>query len=202
MTRVALQAEVDIRRSPNDVFDFCSDLSHEPEWNPMMKHVVKLTDGPVGIGTRYTTEFVDAPPMVMECIHYERSSAWSITGDSRALKAPGGGRVLPTSEGAHLVMRMELEPHGLLKLATPLLRRRMKWMFQRDLDNIKRPSSRERSGPHPMPHGGPRLPQSSSCTPLPGSRSNPAWCTCSGQASEGSPIAAQRPLLEWSLPRV
>jgi uncharacterized protein YndB with AHSA1/START domain len=137
MTPVALQAEVDIRRSPNDVFDFCSDLSHEPEWNPMMNHVVKLTDGPVGIGTRYTTEFVDAPPMVMECIHYERPSAWSMTGDSRALKAAGGGRVVPTSEGAHLVVRMELEPHGLLKLATPLLRRRMKWMFQRDLDNIK-----------------------------------------------------------------
>jgi hypothetical protein len=53
------------------------------------------------------------------------------------LKAAGGGRVVPTSEGAHLVMRMELEPHGPLKLATPLLRRRMRSMFQRDLDNIK-----------------------------------------------------------------
>jgi uncharacterized protein YndB with AHSA1/START domain len=137
MTRVAVQAEVDIRRPPEDVFDFCSDLSHEPEWNPMMKRAVKLTDGPVGLGARYTTEFIDAPPMVMECIHYERPSAWSMTCDSRALKAAGGGRVVPTSEGAHLVMRMELEPHGLLKLATPLLRRRMNSMFQRDLDNIK-----------------------------------------------------------------
>lgn len=137
MTPVAIEAEVDIKRSPEDVFDFCSDPSREPEWNPMMKRAVKLTDGADGVGARYATEFVDAPPMVMECIHYERPRAWSLMGDSRALKAAGGGRVVPTSEGTHLVMRMELEPHGPLKLAAPLLRRGMKSMFQRDLDNIK-----------------------------------------------------------------
>src|SRR5579871_642474 len=109
MSPVVVEAEVDIRRSPEEVFDFCSDLSHEPEWNPMMKRVVRLTDGLIGVGARYTTEFVDAPPMVMECTHFERPSVWSLTGESRALKAVGGGRVVPTSEGAHLVMRMELE---------------------------------------------------------------------------------------------
>lgn len=148
MTPVVVEAEVEIRRSPEDVFDFCSDLGHEAEWNPMMKRVVKLTDGPIGIGARYKTEFVDAPSMVMECIRFERPSAWAMAGDSRALKAAGGGRVLPTSEGAHLVMRMELEPHGLLKLATPLLGRRMKSMFQRDLENIK---ARLEAEEHPAP---------------------------------------------------
>jgi hypothetical protein len=34
-------------------------------------------------------------------------------------------------------MRVEMELHGLLKLATPLVRRREQPMFQRDLDNIK-----------------------------------------------------------------
>ena len=147
MTPVVVEAEVDIRRSPEDVFDYCSDPSHEPEWNPMMKRIVKVTDGPVRVGTRYTTEFVKGPAMVMECIRYERPTSWSMKGDSRALKAGGGGRVVPTSDGAHLVMRMELEPHGLLKLAAPLLRRRMTPMFRRDLDNIKaRLEPAERAG--------------------------------------------------------
>jgi Polyketide cyclase / dehydrase and lipid transport len=137
VTPVAIQAEVDIKRSPEDVFDYCSDPGHEPEWNPRMKRVVKLTDGPAGIGARYRTEFFNAPPMVMECTHYERPSAWSLTGMSRAISAGGGGRVLPTSDGTHLVMRMELELHGLVKLATPLLRRSMRSMFHKDLENIK-----------------------------------------------------------------
>jgi len=54
---------------------------------------------------------------------------------------------VPASDGAHLVMRMELEPHGLLKLVAPLLRRRMTPMFQSDLDNIKaRLEAAERAG--------------------------------------------------------
>jgi hypothetical protein len=73
----------------------------------------------------------------MECVGYERPSAWSLAGSSLALKAGGGGRVLPSAAGSHLIMRMELEPHSLLRLAAPLLRRRMKPMLDRDLANIK-----------------------------------------------------------------
>jgi uncharacterized protein YndB with AHSA1/START domain len=137
MKRIVVTAEVDIERSPEDVFDYCSDLRHEPEWNPMMRRSDKLTDGAIGVGTRYATEFVKAPSMVMECVRYERPTTWSMVGQSKALTAGGGGHVKPTPYGAHLVMRMELEPRGPLKLAAPLIRRRMQPMFQRDLYNIK-----------------------------------------------------------------
>lgn len=137
VTSAVVQAEVDIARTPNDVFDYCSDPSNEPEWNPMMKRIVKLTDGPLAVGTRYETEFAQGPRMVMACVRYERPSEWSLTGKSRSLKAGGGGRVVPTAEGSRLVMWMELELAGLLKLGTPLLRRRMQAMFQRDVENIK-----------------------------------------------------------------
>src|SRR6266536_2731521 len=133
MRPVVVEAEADISRPPEQVFDYCCDPGHEPEWNPMKKS----TDGPIGVGARYATEFVKGPPMVMECVGYERPSAWSLVGSSSALKAGGGGRVLPSAAGSHLIMRMELEPHGLLRLAAPLLRRRMKPMLERDLANIK-----------------------------------------------------------------
>jgi uncharacterized protein YndB with AHSA1/START domain len=137
MSKVVVEAEVNIKRSPEDVFDYCSDHTHEPEWNPMMKRIEKITDGPIGVGTRYATEFVKGPPMVIECVRYERPTTWSLVGDSPTLKAGFGGQVLPTESGAHLVMRMEIELHGLLKLAAPLLRRREQPMFERDLDTIK-----------------------------------------------------------------
>jgi polyketide cyclase/dehydrase/lipid transport protein len=137
MRPVVVEAEVDISRLPEQVFDYCCDPGHEPEWNPMMKSSKKITDGRIGVGARYATEFVKGPPMVMECVGYERPSAWSLVGSSSALKAGGGGRVLPSAAGSHLIMRMELEPHGLLRLAAPLLRRRMKPMLDRDLANIK-----------------------------------------------------------------
>jgi uncharacterized protein YndB with AHSA1/START domain len=137
MSLVAVEAAVDIRRSLEDVFDFVSDPRREPEWNPMMKRTVKLTDGPIGVGDRFTTEFANGPAMVLECIGYERPRSWAFKGESRALKATSEGRVVPTPEGAHLAMRMTVEPRGLLWLATPLLRRRLISMFPRDVDNIK-----------------------------------------------------------------
>ena len=75
---------MDINRPPEEVFDYCSDHRHEPEWNPMMKSVEKLTDGPIGAGTRYAADFAKGPPMVMECTQYERPATWPLTGNSRA----------------------------------------------------------------------------------------------------------------------
>ena len=137
MTPVFVEAKVDIRRSPEDVFDYACDPSREPEWNPMMKRIVKLTEEPLAVGARYRTEFAQGPAMVIECIGYDRPSEWSFEGDSRALKAASRGRVVPAPEGSHLVMWMELEPRGVLKLARPLLRRRLTSMFQQDVDNIR-----------------------------------------------------------------
>lgn len=137
MRSVIVRAEIDIKRSAEDVFDYCSDHRHEPEWNPMMKRCDKLTDGPVGVGTRFATQFGKAPPMIMECVRYDRPTTWSIAGHSRVLSAGGQNQVVPMGDAAHLVMQMELEPHGLLKLAAPLLRRRMQPMFKQDLVNIK-----------------------------------------------------------------
>lgn len=38
---VVIEAEADIQRSPEDVFDYCSDLTHELEWK------LKMTDRPL-----------------------------------------------------------------------------------------------------------------------------------------------------------
>ena len=77
MTPVVVQAEVDIKRSPQVVFDFCSDPSHEPEWNPMMKCAVKLTDGPAG------EELVTGPSLSML-----RLWSWSAFGTSARAHGP------------------------------------------------------------------------------------------------------------------
>ena len=61
MSPVVVEAEVDINRPPEEVFDYGSDHRHEPEWNPMMTRIAKLTGGPVGAGTRYVAEFCQGP---------------------------------------------------------------------------------------------------------------------------------------------
>jgi hypothetical protein len=55
-----IEAAADIHRSAEAVFDYCSDHAREPEWNSKMKDVEKLTDAPIGVGTRYRMQFTSA----------------------------------------------------------------------------------------------------------------------------------------------
>jgi hypothetical protein len=45
--------------------------------------------------------------------------------------------VLPSGDGAHLLLRMEILLRGLLGLGAPLLRRRMRPELERDIATIK-----------------------------------------------------------------
>jgi hypothetical protein len=136
--RVAvIEVEADIRRSPEEVFDYASDPANEPEWNIRMKGVEKLTEGPVGVGARYRMQFTQGPPAISECVLFERPSSWELVGGSRVISSGFKGRVDRRGEGSHMVFRMEIQPRGLLALALPLVRRRMHRELERDIVTIK-----------------------------------------------------------------
>jgi hypothetical protein len=132
-----IEAQADIQRSAEDVFDYCSDHTHEPEWNIKMTGVEQLTEGPIGLGTHYRMEFASAPSVISQCVRFERPSVWELVGRSTVMTSGWRGRVLPRGDGARLLLRMEIQLHGLLGLATPLLRRRMRPELERDIATIK-----------------------------------------------------------------
>jgi hypothetical protein len=132
-----IEVESDIRRSPEDVFDYASDPAHEPEWNLRMKRLEKLTDGPVGVGARYRMEFTQGPPAISECVRFERPNLWELGGASKIIRSGFRGRVRPSGDGSHLVLRMEIRLRGPLQLALPLVRRRMQRELERDIATIK-----------------------------------------------------------------
>ena len=68
---------VDIARSPEDVFDYCVDLTREPEWNPKARRVEQVTAGPIGLGTRYEAEFLKGNTTTIEFVRFEHPVAWA-----------------------------------------------------------------------------------------------------------------------------
>ena len=44
---------LDIARSASDTFAFISDFRHAPRWDPQTLQAHKVSDGPIGLGTRY-----------------------------------------------------------------------------------------------------------------------------------------------------
>jgi Polyketide cyclase / dehydrase and lipid transport len=146
-----IEAEADIRRSPEEVFDYCSDPLHEPEWNIRAKRIEKVTDGPASVGTRYRMRFTAGPPIISECVRYDRPNLWELAGRSKAIRGDWRGRVVPDGDGAHLVLRMEIQLPGVLGLATPLVRRRMRPELERGIATIKATlEGSERGSVHPL----------------------------------------------------
>jgi len=64
-----------------------------PEWESDDEISQKITSTPRGVGTRVRHRVRPGPPIVAECVGYERRLSWSLVGNSSALRA-GGGRVL------------------------------------------------------------------------------------------------------------
>jgi uncharacterized protein YndB with AHSA1/START domain len=132
-----VEAEADIRKPAEAVFDYVSDPANEPGWNIRMKRVEKLTGGPVGVGARYRMEFTQGPAATSECVRFERPGFWEHAGGSKIISSGFSGQVVPKGDGCHLLLRMQIRPRGPLRLALPLVRRRMQRELARDIGTIK-----------------------------------------------------------------
>jgi len=87
-----IEAEADIRRSAEEVFDYASDPANEPEWNIRVKRIRKLTGGPVGVGARYRMEFTRVLlPSASACASNAR--AFGSTPAGRRSSAPASAAV-------------------------------------------------------------------------------------------------------------
>jgi hypothetical protein len=134
---VTVENAVEIARSPEDVFDYLTDVTNEAEWNPRTRHVEKLTPGPVGPSTRFGAEWIKGNPTIIEYVRFERPTAWASIARSRRLDARGEGRISPTACGCRVVVRTQLRPKGLLAVLLPLLRRTMHQREDRNLASVK-----------------------------------------------------------------
>jgi hypothetical protein len=87
MARTLIENVVDIDKPPGEVFEYASDHTNEQEWNPKIRSVRKLTEGPIDKGTQYEMEFVPGRPVVVTCIRFDRPNRWEAVGDTRTKPA-------------------------------------------------------------------------------------------------------------------
>jgi hypothetical protein len=131
---VVLENSVDIARPPAQVFDYLSDLRNEKIWNPKMRSVRLLTGEPIGVGSRYQARWSGSPDNTVEYTVFDRPHSWASVASSRMMTVRFAARVQANDVGARLTVRMEMVPHGPMRLLQPLLRR---WMQSQEADNMR-----------------------------------------------------------------
>jgi len=126
-----------IRRPAEDVFDFCSDLHSELRWNPRVKYVEKLTEGPVGVGTRYRAQWANSGPTVVEVVQFDRPRSWETHTNARGMSIRFQGTVTDAAPGARYTADLELRPRRLARLVAPLALWAMRRQDQQNMRRIR-----------------------------------------------------------------
>ena len=132
-----IDTDIVINQKPEAIFDFCSDMTHELEWNPKAKKIEKTTDGPVGKGTKYKAKWQGGPEVLVECVSYDRPKIW-VNHNGGALEVISTFRLTPQGDATLLQTTFEVQPHGIMKLLFPLMKSGFEKQFPQNLAAIKR----------------------------------------------------------------
>jgi carbon monoxide dehydrogenase subunit G len=119
-----VEGEIVIHRPVEEVFDFVADERNEPHYNPRMLRAEKITDGPVGPGTRFLAELETmghTMPMTVEFTNYERPRR--VTSCTRSSMMTTGGTLtfVPIADGTLMRWSWDVRPRGILRLMGPLV---------------------------------------------------------------------------------
>jgi uncharacterized protein YndB with AHSA1/START domain len=132
-----IQNRVEIDRPVEEVFDYLSDPRNEFEWNPKVRLMDKVTDGPVGLNTRFRAKWTKSPVVSMECVRYDRPTAWCYVNDGPiAVKLDATLAVSPTG-GTVLTTNFDATPHGFMKVAFSFFLIAMRKEERRNMSLIK-----------------------------------------------------------------
>jgi uncharacterized protein YndB with AHSA1/START domain len=122
-----IEGSLQIDVPPEALFDLVSDQRNEPQYNPNLRRVRKLTDGPIGVGTLYSAEMTTrsgVTPMTIEVTAFERPGRLSSATRLDAMAIDGELTLDPTPSGTRLHWAWDVQPKGALALMTPVVR----WM--------------------------------------------------------------------------
>lgn len=130
-----------VRRPVEEVFDFVADGRNEPLYNPRMVRSVMLTPGPVRAGTRWSATMA-APGreihLATRTTTYDRPRRLGSVSSMPGMDMDGAVTFRDDPEGTRVSWSWQLHPHGLLRLAAPVLTRIGRRQEQQTWDGLKK----------------------------------------------------------------
>jgi carbon monoxide dehydrogenase subunit G len=127
-----------IERSPRDVFAVLSDPTRATEFLDNIKASVKLTDGPVRVGTTFReTRVVNGKEASADLLvsAYDPDTHVGISTEAEGIKVEYRYRLSPEGGGTRLTWTCELHASGLRKVMLPMVAGIMK---KEDGDHLQR----------------------------------------------------------------
>lgn len=122
MTRIA--GEVTIAAPVDEVFDMVADERNEPRYNPRIVRAEKVSEGPVGIGTRFVAEPKSMGAkgvMALEILEYDRPHRLHNVVNSSYMRVDGTLTFDKVAGGTRLRWDWDMALVGPMRVLSPVL---------------------------------------------------------------------------------
>ena len=112
---VRIEGEIVINRPVEEVFDFVADERNEPRYNPRMRRAEQISNGPIGVGSRFRAETVTmgrTVEMVIEFTGCERPRRLASSTRMSSMVLHGVLTFDPVPQGTRMRWLWDVEPRG------------------------------------------------------------------------------------------
>jgi uncharacterized protein YndB with AHSA1/START domain len=130
---------VTIDRPQPEVFAYLADFENVPRWNYAIEQTRKVTDGPVGVGSRYhqTRTVPRRSEESFEVVTFEPERTIVVRGDLGPFHGDIEYVLEPSGDATVLTNTMELTASGPLRVVAPLVSSRISNAVAANLDVLR-----------------------------------------------------------------
>ena len=121
-----ISGEILINQPVELVFDCVADQRNEPNYNPQMLRSEMITDGPIGVGTRFRATAQSGRrevEMLIEVTEYQRPRRFGSRTTMSSADIDGGLTFEPVNRATRMSWSWDVRPKGSLRLLAPLVAR-------------------------------------------------------------------------------
>jgi len=136
-----VQGDIVINRPIDEVFDFVADARNEPKYNPQMTLAEMVTQGPIGLGSKFHSVMTGAlaADMTIEFTEFDRPRRLGSTTHLSNMDINGTLLFEPQGQSTKMKWLWNIEARGFLKLLRPIVRRmgeRQEWAIWTGLKKV------------------------------------------------------------------
>jgi uncharacterized protein YndB with AHSA1/START domain len=121
---INVEVSTTIDKPVAEVFAFVQDERNIPRWDPDLLKATKVSDGPIGVGTKFHLQikpFLGQTEGHGEVVAYEPQRRIELQFAMGALSPHVSHLFEPTASGTRFTRRVEMRPGGFFRLLSPLL---------------------------------------------------------------------------------
>jgi Polyketide cyclase / dehydrase and lipid transport len=118
--RTTVHSRLDI----DEAFAYLADFAHSAEWDPGVVEARRLTEAPIGLGTRFrvvASSLGRRIPLEYEVTAYEPAERVELTAESAVIRSVDEITFTATATGTNVTYDAGLQGRGAFHLADPLL---------------------------------------------------------------------------------